>query len=209
MELWDAVRERRSIRQFTGDAIPEEHLERMVDCARLAPSGSNAQPWRFLVVRNRDLLERMSQAISAKVREMGEWPESRGYEGKVRAIEGYSTFFTRAPVTIAVLAEPYTSAVEELLMARGLSFEERHRIRPCPGLQSVGAAIEHLLLAAHELGYGTCWMTGPLVAVREMEKILNVQEPWSLVGLIPVGVPAEHPNARARKNLSEVMAFID
>lgn len=209
MELWDAVRGRCSIRKFTPDPIPEEHLRQIVDCARLAPSGSNAQPWHFLVIRNRDVLQRMSEAISAKVREMLEWPEAKGSREKVRAIEGYSVFFAQAPVTIAVLAEPYVSSTEELLIKRGLSFEERHHFRPCPGLQSVGAAIEHLLLAAYELGYGTCWMTGPLVAVEELERLLGVKQPWRVVGLIPLGVPAERFKRRPRKSMDEILTFVD
>lgn len=209
MELWDAVRGRCSIRKFTPDPIPEDHLKRIIDCARLAPSGSNAQPWHFLVIRNHEVLQRMSEAISAKVREMLEWPEAKGARDKVRAIEGYSVFFAEAPVTIAVLSEPYVSSTEQLLIKRGLSFEERFQFRPCPGLQSVGAAIEHLLLAAYELGYGTCWMTGPLVAVEELERLLGVKEPWSLVGLVPLGVPAERFRHRARKSLDEVMTFVD
>lgn len=74
-------------------------------------------------------------------------------------------------------------------------------MRPYPGLQSVSAAIQNLLLVAHSLGYGTCWMTGPLVAYRELEEILGVDAPWELVALVPLGVPAASslpaPSSRA------------
>jgi nitroreductase len=209
MDLWQAVEERCSIRKFTPDPIPDEHIRRMIDCARLAPSASNSQPWRFVVVRNKEVMQKMSAAISAKVQHMLQWPAAHGHESQVRAIEGYSTFFTRAPITIAVLTKPYGSASDELLQRAGLSFEERYRLRPAPGIQSVGAAIEHLLLAAWELGYGTCWMTGPMVAAPELEKVLGIEEPWHMAALIPVGVPAEKVKPKNREPLENVMTIID
>lgn len=56
MDLFEAIRTRRSVRAYTGDPIPREHLEQIVDAARLAPSGNNKQPWEFVVVTRRDLI---------------------------------------------------------------------------------------------------------------------------------------------------------
>ena len=62
MDLFEAIRTRRSIRNYTGDPIPREDLETIVDAARLAPSGSNQQPWDFIVVTDRDTINQLKIA---------------------------------------------------------------------------------------------------------------------------------------------------
>jgi len=87
----------------------------------------------------------------------------------------------------------------------GYAAEDIKRLRPNPGLQSVAAAIEHMLLAAHALGYGSCWMTGPLVAQEAFEKLLGYGREKFIAALLPVGVPDEHPGPRPRKPREEVV----
>lgn len=84
---------------------------------------------------------------------------------------------------------------------------EDHLGQARPDLQSVGAAIQNLALAAYARGYGVCWMTAPMLARDELEKILEVQQPWQLAALIPMGVPAETPKPRPRRAAAEVLTF--
>ncbi len=70
MDLFEAIRTRRSVRRYTGAPIPREHLEQIVDAARLAPSGHNKQPWEFIVVTRRDLIEKLTIAA--------EWMDKAG-----------------------------------------------------------------------------------------------------------------------------------
>jgi nitroreductase len=63
----------------------------------------------------------------------------------------------------------------------------------------VAAAIENLLLCAHALGLGACWMTGPLVAAEALAAILEVPRGWTLSALVPVGRPAERPATPPRR----------
>src|SRR5438876_9848943 len=61
METWDAIRARRDVRQYTDQALPPEQLERTLEAGRRSPSSSNWQPWDFVVVTDREQLERLSQ----------------------------------------------------------------------------------------------------------------------------------------------------
>ncbi len=70
MDTFEAIRKRRSVRQFTGAPIPREHLIQIVDAARLAPSGSNRQPWDFIVVTDCDMIVKLKVA--------SEWMEQAG-----------------------------------------------------------------------------------------------------------------------------------
>ena len=61
LTVWEAIKIRRSIRKFAPDDVPEEMIEQMLEAARLAPSGANYQPWRFLVVRDQELRKELSR----------------------------------------------------------------------------------------------------------------------------------------------------
>ena len=62
MDTFEAIRKRRSIRSFTGDPVPKEDLKKIVDAGRLAPSGNNKQPWHFIVVTDKGLIQKLSVA---------------------------------------------------------------------------------------------------------------------------------------------------
>jgi nitroreductase len=103
-----------------------------------------------------------------------------------------------------VVMEPYAEDTDRLLARMGYAPEQIKRLRPLPGLQSVSAAIQNMLLAAHALGYGSCWMTGPLVAQEAFEELLGYGKERFIAALLPVGVPDEKPLARNRKPLDEI-----
>jgi nitroreductase len=98
MEAFEAIQKRRSVRKFTGDIVPREHLEKIVDAGRLAATGSNRQPWDFIVVTDRDMIEKLT--------EVGMWMRQAG-------------------AIIAVVLDPYSrwwvedgsAAIENMLIA--------------------------------------------------------------------------------------------
>lgn len=208
MDVFQAIRTRRSIRKFTSDPVPEEDVRTIIELAALAPSAGNRQMWKFLAVSNRRLLEELRDAILRKLDSVMEWPESKPYASKLEAAKAYSTFFAEAPVTIVVLGEPYGSSVDEILEKRGWERPEIDLLRQKPDIQSIGGAIENLCLAAHAMGYGTCWMSAPCIAGPEIKELLKVEPPWEVIAFVPIGVPDEQPTARPRKPLDEVLEFV-
>jgi len=209
MDLFDAVAGRRSIRRFLHKPVPDADLGRILDAGRQAPSANNTQPWSFLVITNAALLRQMAEAVRSMVDRMIPHAESDQQAQRLSAYKAtYYTFFENAPVVIAVLMEEQDAGTDRLLARMGYSSEDIRKLRPLPGLQSVAAAIQNMLLAAHALGYGSCWMTGPLVAQEEFERLLGFERPRTLVALLPVGIPDEHPSARPRRTLDQVMKFI-
>jgi nitroreductase len=209
MDLFDSIQGRKSIRRFKQTPVPDEDIKKILDAGRRAPSANNTQPWSFIVVKNRAVLKQMADAARHMVDRMIPHAESEQQAQRLAAYKGtYYTFFENAPVVIAVLMEAYDAGTDRLLAKMGYSPEDIKRLRPLPGLQSVAAAIENMLLAVHALGYGSCWMTGPLVAQEAFEKLLGFGKEKSIVALLPVGVPDESPPARPRKPLAEIMRVI-
>ncbi len=159
----DAVHGRSSVRRYASDPVPHEDVEAMVGIAVRAANAGNAQTWRFIAVEDAALRGAMGQAVDEVLDEMGAWPEAAGMEKQLKAYRAYATFFAEAPMVIAVLGRPYHSLADELHERRRLPREERDRLRQRPDLQSLGAAVQLLCNAAHAMGYGSCWMTAPVV----------------------------------------------
>ena len=209
MDLFDFIQGRKSIRRFKQTPVPDEDIKKILDAGRRAPSANNTQPWSFLVVKNCTVLKQMADAARQMIDRMIPYAESEKQAQRLAAYKGdYYTFFENAPVVIAVLMEGYDAGTDRVLAKMGHSPEDIKRLRPLPGLQSVAAAIENMLLAIHALGYGSCWMTGPLVAQEAFEKLLGFGKEKSIVALLPMGVPDENPPARPRKPLEEIMRVI-
>ena len=210
MELLNAIDGRRSIRKFKDTPVKESDIIAIIDAARKAPSPGNSQPWRFIVVKNKSLIKQMAEAVRNATDQLINWSRDEKAKKKLENYKkSYYTLFENAPVTIVVLTEPYISDTETILKEQGFNQDEILLRRPLPGLQGVSAAIQNLLLAAHSFGYGTCWMTGPVIAVQELINILRINPPLYPIALIPIGVPDEAPPARPRKGIEEIMRIIE
>lgn len=209
MELIEAIRKRRSIRKFKLDKIPKKDIYDIIHAATLAPSAHNKQMWRFVAISNKEVLKEMKKAIVEEVEEISSWPEVKEVETKIKGMRVYSTFFVKAPLVFAVLVKPYHSLVDELLKLEGLKKGQVKLLHSHVEIQSVAAAVENLLLAATEKGYGTCWMCGPLIAAPALEKVLKIEEPWKLMALIPMGIPNQELKPKTVKKIDEVLEFID
>ncbi len=209
MDLFDAIRGRKSIRRFKGTPIPDADIRKILDAGRLAPSANNTQPWSFLVIKDRILLGKMADATRAMIDRMLPFAESEKQRQRLAAYKDtYYTFFEKAPVVIAVVMVTSDAGTDRLLDRMGYSARDIKRLRPSPGLQSVAAAIQNMLLAIHALGYGSCWMTGPTVAQDAFKILLGYGEDRFIAALLPVGEPDENPPSRSRKPLREVFRQI-
>ena len=124
----------------------------------------------------------------------------------------YYTCFKNAPVLVVVYSKEYYMIEETILRDNNASEEVINELRfPNSAAQGVGAAIENFLLAATELGYGTCYMTGPTHSKSEIEELINFEkDEYKLMAMISLGVAEEDtPNSPPRKPLDEVVTFID
>jgi nitroreductase len=200
MDVFDAMKGRQSIRKFRKDPVPREQILRMVEAATWAPSAGNTQNVRFLVVEDPALLSRMKGIVDEILARV------TGKEippGKIN----YHNLFAAAPAAVCVVGKPYESATDRQMREKD---PERHRVRRYQvnaGLQSVASAITQFLLAAYSLGYGTCWMTGPLVAKPELESALSLRPPEELLAVVALGKPDSSPPKPPRKPPEEVTEF--
>ena len=207
--IYDVMLARRSVRRFKPEVPDRALIERLLEAAVSAPSASNKQPWRFVVVASRAVIASLAAAAREAVEEIARHVEPRS-EAAFRAYGSYFTRFEAAPVVIVALFRSLTvlsDLVDDRLpdgaRARIGAMEERS------GLIGVAMALQNLLLMAHAMGLGASGMTGPLVAADRFRTLLEVPPSWEIAALVPVGFPAEAPPAPPRKPVGRVTQWIE
>jgi nitroreductase len=207
--LHDLMAARRSVRRFL-PAVPDRALiESVLASAVTAPSASNKQPWRFLVVKNRETIARLAAAVRAAVDRVALAVEP-GFEPSFRAYGDYFTRFEHAPLVIVPISRPLT--ILSNLTGPRLSADDRQLVQTMErdsGLIGTSLALQNLLLAAHAAGLGASGMTGPLVAADRIREILRVPASWNVVALVPVGYADEAPAPTSRKPAAQVTEWIE
>lgn len=198
MELSMAIQSRRSIRKFKPDPIADHDLQAIMEAARLAPSAMNLQPWRYVIAKSQSIRESLAQSTQ-------------------------STFIAQAPVIIICCVDSTAFAAvdaryRELGQANAFADTPFANVSPEELLKNMpldpqwmqahlvfnaAIAIEHIALKAADLGLGSCW-----VGAFEPEKIkqtLALHDHYQVVALMPIGYPAQQPQARPRLPLGELI----
>ncbi len=186
MECRDAILSRRSIRKYTDQAVSDEDLNYILEAALNAPSGTNLQPWYFVIIKNEEekrkiirLMEGVSDDMEPHLKER--FPR---HPDVVKTTLSFVRTLGNAPVLVLVFwYRPEYSKTAATIH------------------QSIGAAIQNMLLAAKDRGLGSCWLTAP-VETKNGDRLREAYAPekGELAALITIGHPAEEPPAPKRKD---------
>jgi nitroreductase len=199
MDVGEAIRKRRSIRKFKPDPIPEGKIRLLLESARLAPSGTNTQPWRFIVVKDNDTKKRLQEAAHnqrhvksapviivccADLKAFKEFPERVD-----ELIESGALPERTREVFIPYLSKGMDTVTKDALMIAAAA--------------NVAIAVEHIVLQAVEIGLGTCWVRW--FEDDKVKEILDIPEHVEVMALLPVGVPDKEPSQRPRLSLDKIV----
>ncbi len=188
---------RRSIRKFLEKDVPAAAIGEILEAGRAAPSAKNRQPWKFIVYGGRP-----KQAL-LRCMEQGLYRERHGEPLLPKSAFGLPDarhtlrVMRHAPVLIIVMN---TNGKNPFLPLDG-----DDRIAEICDTLSIGAAIENMLLTAENLGLGTLWIGNTCFAYTEMMECLRTE--GQLVGAVALGYADEHPAARPRKELREIVEY--
>jgi nitroreductase len=194
-QVFEVVKNRRSIRKYKPDPIPQQKLECLIEAARWAPSGENAQPWRFVIVEDKEKIKALGSiagmadrrqfsaefAAGETAKRLKKIKDPKKRQKVMEKLTGghVSSFLENAPLVIIVCGKkdvwdlPYDCS----------------------------AAIENILIMAVALGLGTCWVESPVMDVRDEEKIkamFEIPKSIKVLTAIAVGYPDENPKPRPR-----------
>jgi len=187
----DAIAARRSIRRFKADPIPQDTLQIILSAASQAPSGKNRQPWRFIVVKQDkrpELIRIMRQQI-AKAKTRGEDLGSSEWTTNVMEQASVTVFIFNPDGVRPWLAHSIDQMFTDVV-----------------DIQSIGAAIQNMLLVALELGIGSLWICDVFYAYEELCNWLG--EKGEMIAAVSFGYPDESPAARPRKSFNEVVRIL-
>lgn len=198
MELTDVLKWRRSIRKFKPDSVPDNYIKEVIEAARLAPSGSNLQPSRFIVVKNPDIRKEFAD-VSLK-------------------------FVADAPVIIVCCADlnvlkDRPQRMEELINAGAFTGTDMLEVIQAGKYAdrakkieqeansylslNVAIAIEHMVLRATDLGLSSCWVM--MFKQEKVKQILDLEDSLLVVALVPIGFADQAPGSRPRHALEKIL----
>jgi nitroreductase len=191
LEFKEVVTKRRSVRKFKKDAIPEESLGNVLEAGRWAPSAGNSQPWRFLVVTNREIKAKI--AINCTRFSKEHWKQFSPARAKYLAARGGSwdkSCMGDVPILVAV------------------SYELPRNISGDLVLGSVWMAVENMLLAATDEGLGSCVYTFlNKNEENKLKRILNASQRDRIACMVQLGYAKTEPIPPCRKQLSEIVSY--
>jgi nitroreductase len=207
--LDDLVLGRRSIRRYQPDPLPEAWVEAILRCARQAPSPSNSQPVRFVRIRSVRHIESLKRSLGhGHARLIAKHAALKGsarMRNRINAYHRYAQVMFGAPELLAVGVATEIDGFSPRLHAVGL-MEDLTQHRSDVDM-TVGLALQGLLLKAHALGAGSCILTAPLVFIKDVAAVLELQN-IVVKCFVALGMAAETPVAPERLPLQAVVKVI-
>lgn len=174
----EQIENRRSIRKYQCREVEEQSILQVLESARLAPSGSNTQPWNFIIIRSEEA------------------------KAKIVAAEHNQMWMMTAPVFIVCVADILCRIDKgtDLRLDENSPEPELKLI-----IRDMAISIEHILLEAQHLGLGACWTAW--FKQEDIRPILNIPEDKYVCGVVTLGYGDESPKQRPRRDLKEIVRY--
>jgi nitroreductase len=193
--LLELMRSRRSIRFFKKTPIPDEHLMMILEGARWAPSPANAQPWKFLVIKD----QRIKRNLMNTMKKVGNAVRERYAEFRWGTTSRDPELISKVAVIVAVCADFNR---EELRKYDVFPLKHKKEIVS----NSIAVAIQNMMLMATALGVGSLWITP--VSTGEIKRLLRIPKTLQLIALVPLGYPArDHIKKTNRRSLETLVHY--
>jgi nitroreductase len=196
------IQDRRSIREWTEEPISDQDLALILEAGRLAPSGENAQPWRFIVVKDAEMRKKLgalagggsnrrftaefvTQQMQDRFANLQDEAKKKAAFEKLTSGQ-VSAFLANAPLNIVVCGK---KDVWDMPL-------------------DTSAAIENMLLMVAALGLGACWVIAPCIDIRDEERVkalLKIPEGFKAVSVISIGRPTRPHRPRPRMAMNQLV----
>jgi nitroreductase len=187
--LFKIFKNRRSVRAYKPDAVPMEHIKKILDIACSAPTSGNQQPWKFMVIQDRVKLDALKDACIKRslLRLKMSGLTDEQFKSREKRIRDYYQKSLSAPVYIVVLVDK----------------QSRY---PTYNKHDGPLAAGYLMIAARALGYGTVYYTDTIPEVVS-RKVLNIPDRFERICITPVGIPLNWPDTPQKKSLDEFVVL--
>lgn len=191
------IEERRSIRVFSDKRIQKREICQILEAGLQAPSPKNRQPWEFIIITDEQEKRRL---VSSMEREINALYQSKKERKDIRESLETMRIIDKAPVLILICYQYGMVKIHDDGVNWCISSSDIEALE----LQSVGAAVENMLLKAEEMGIGSLWCGDILYAY----KTIAIYSKKPVVSAVCLGYAEESPPARPRKSIEEKCIFI-
>lgn len=182
IQLLDIIRGRRSIRRYLPDPVPRALIDAMLNAAIWSPSAHNRQPWRFAVIEQDAHKERLARAMGARLRADLEADALPPEQIEADVTRSYTRIISAPLIIMLCVSMVDMDAYPDVC---------RSQNEYLMAVQSVAMAGQNLLLAAHALDLGACWMCAPLFVPDIVREALELPPDWQPQGMLTLGYPAQ------------------
>lgn len=193
IEILELIKARRTIRRYKDKPVPKKSLNKIIEAGRWASSIHGFQPWKFIVIKKRVLIEKISDILMKKSRR-----ESIG--SRIFLSSSAETIINAQALIIIYNSKSFSK------FASSLS-KEYVRFAGIAELSAISSAIQNMILTAESLGISSCWLSITLFCENEINKICNIKED-ELVSVLSLGYPKEKGKRSQRKPISEAVKYL-
>ena len=178
----NAIQSRRSLRRYQEKPVPKSIIETLLTAGTWSPSAHNRQPWRFAVLQSFAIKEGLALAMGERLQAdlLSDFVPQTVIDKELK--RSYERL-TSAPVLIVIFMS--------LIDMDTYSDEKRNNNEKIMAIQSTAMAGQNILLAAHDMGLGACWMCAPLFCPDVVQSTLDLPKDWQAQGIITLGYPAQ------------------
>jgi len=192
IDILALIKARRTIRKYKDKKVPREMIEKVIDAGRWAPSAHNLQPWKFVVIENKDVINKIADLLEKEARNL--------FSGFNVVMKDTVENLRNAPILLVV----YSNGVISKKFDRfGPVYK---KIANMYEVQSIAAAIENMLLYSYSLNLGMTWYGMPLFFSKKITKFLK--QSGKLSAILSLGYPDEVPAVTRRKELTEITEYV-
>jgi FMN reductase (NADPH) len=198
----ELLKSRRSIRAYKPDPIPDEYIQKIIEAARWAPSGGNSQPWEFIVIKKKEVKDRIADLFIKSIGSLREAELTREKEMRIPALAGemMESGFKNAPVLILLCGDPRVNEAFPLVVFQKLGHEVF--------ISNLASAFLCMQLAAKSLGLGSQWVSAAGNFMEDdLKGLLNIPKGIKIYDMMAVGYPAYQLGPRSPRKIDEMTHY--
>ena len=203
MQTFDTIYVRRSVRSFSETRIPDEYLSQIINAAIQAPSAKNRQPWFFYIINNEDVKKTFIETIRTGIMELDlKYKQNNINRPDIKEAQKSISSMEQAQAIILIThKKKYTQSFDD-----GVDWYLNAIDIEVTDILSLGAAIENMLLAATDAGYGSLWVCDIFYAYHRLKKFLQTDD--AIISAICIGEANDVPHQSSRLPLEKVSKYI-
>ncbi|MEI7590066.1 MAG: nitroreductase family protein [Deltaproteobacteria bacterium] len=204
------IKNRRSIRAYKKEVPTDDLIQKLIASALCAPSPSNRQPVRFVMIKSNEKREAIRDAMykgkTILINRVEEMPASKKLKNWINFYYRHSEFMFDAPCLFGVGIVVEKENLMHRLITGGVL--EKGKETQDDNLIALGISVDHFLLQAVALGLGTCILTAPILFIKESGEFPLIVDGINLSCFVTAGFPQNIPSPSSRKNISEIFVEV-